>query len=338
MRKHISTIIAILVFITGLSLLLYPTVSDYWNSKHQTAVVANYSDKIEKMDDQDKQAAIDAAVAYNETLLSNAGRFTPSDSELSLYKSLLNADGTGMMGYITIPEIRCKLAIYHSVDDSVLQVGVGHLEGSSLPVGGSSAHCVISGHRGLVSARLFTDIDRLEKGDLFYLHVFGKVLAYEVDKISVVEPEDYGPLEIEEGKDLCTLLTCTPYGINTQRLMVRGHRVVDRLYDESNITSDAARVDKISVVEPEDYGPLEIEEGKDLCTLLTCTPYGINTQRLMVRGHRVVDRLYDESNITSDAARVDTLVVASCVGVVFLLVGIIVSKIWRLRGREKNNS
>lgn len=276
MKKHMSTIIAILVFITGLSLLLYPTVSNYWNSKHQSRVVANYSDTLAKMDKKEKQYAIDQAVQYNESLVLNGNRFSPSDSELSLYKSLLNADGTGMMGYITIPEIRCKLAIYHSVDDSVLQVGVGHLEGSSLPVGGSSTHCVISGHRGLPSARLFTDIDRLEKGDLFYLHVYGKVLAYEVDKISVVEPEDYGPLEIEEGKDLCTLLTCTPYGINTQRLMVRGHRVVDSLYDESNITSDAARV--------------------------------------------------------------DTLVVASCVGVVFLLVGIIVSKIWRFRGREKNNS
>ena len=276
MRKHISTIIAILVFITGLSLLLYPTVSNYWNSLHQSRVVANYSDSMAKLSKQDKQAEIDRAIEYNSGLINNGGRFNPSDSELSEYKSLLNADGTGMMGYITIPEIRCKLAIYHSVDDSVLQVGVGHLEGSSLPVGGSSTHCVISGHRGLPSARLFTDIDRLEKGDLFYLHVYGKVLAYEVDKISVVEPEDYGPLEIEEGKDLCTLLTCTPYGINTQRLMVRGHRVVDGLYDESNITSDAARV--------------------------------------------------------------DTLVVASCVGVVLLLVGIIVSKIWRLRGREKNNS
>lgn len=276
MKKHMSTIIAILVFITGLSLLLYPTVSNYWNSKHQSRVVANYSDTLAKMDKKEKQYAIDQAVQYNESLVLNGNRFSPSDSELSLYKSLLNADGTGMMGYITIPEIRCKLAIYHSVDDSVLQVGVGHLEGSSLPVGGSSTHCVISGHRGLPSARLFTDIDRLEKGDLFYLHVYGKVLAYEVDKISVVEPEDYGPLEIEEGKDLCTLLTCTPYGINTQRLMVRGHRVVDSMYDESNITSDAARV--------------------------------------------------------------DTLVVASCVGVVLLLVGIIVSKIWRLKGREKNNS
>ena len=276
MKKHMSTIIAILVFITGLSLLLYPTVSNYWNSKHQSRVVANYSDTLAKMDKKEKQYAIDQAVQYNESLVLNGNRFSPSDSELSLYKSLLNADGTGMMGYITIPEIRCKLAIYHSVDDSVLQVGVGHLEGSSLPVGGSSTHCVISGHRGLPSARLFTDIDRLEKGDLFYLHVYGKVLVYEVDKISVVEPEDYGPLEIEEGKDLCTLLTCTPYGINTQRLMVRGHRVVDSLYDESNITSDAARV--------------------------------------------------------------DTLVVASCVGIVLLLVGIIVSKIWRLRGHEKNNS
>lgn len=276
MKKRLTTILAVLVFITGLSLLLYPTVSNYFNSLHQSKVVSHYSDALEKMDEAQKQAAIDAAVQYNALLVSNDARFTPSEEETRLYNSLLNPDGTGMMGYITIPEIRCKLAIYHSVDDSVLQVGVGHLEGSTLPVGGSSTHCVISGHRGLPSARLFTDIDRLEKGDLFYLHVYGKVLAYEVDKISVVEPEDYGPLEIEEGKDLCTLLTCTPYGINTQRLMVRGHRVVDSLYDESNITSDAARV--------------------------------------------------------------DTLVVASCVGVVLLLVGFIVSKIWRLRGREKNNS
>lgn len=276
MKKRLTTILAVLVFITGLSLLLYPTVSNYFNSLHQSKVVSHYSDALEKMDEAQKQAAIDAAVQYNALLVSNDACFTPSEEETRLYNSLLNPDGTGMMGYITIPEIRCKLAIYHSVDDSVLQVGVGHLEGSSLPVGGSSTHCVISGHRGLPSARLFTDIDRLEKGDLFYLHVYGKVLVYEVDKISVVEPEDYGPLEIEEGKDLCTLLTCTPYGINTQRLMVRGHRVVDRLYDESNITSDAARV--------------------------------------------------------------DTLVVASCVGVVFLLVGIIVSKIWRLKGHEKNNS
>ena len=246
MKKHISTIIAILVFIAGLSLLLYPTVSNYWNSLYQTRVVANYSDTMKKMDQKEKQNAIDAAAAYNETLLSNAGRFTPSDEELDVYKSLLNADGTGMMGYIVIPEIRCKLAIYHTVDDSVLQVGVGHLEGSSLPVGGKSTHCVLSSHRGLPSAKLFTELDRLKKGDVFYLHVYDRVLAYEVDNIAIVEPNDYGLLEIEEGKDLCTLFTCTPYGINTQRLLVRGHRIENTLED-ANLTSDAAKVNSLVV-------------------------------------------------------------------------------------------
>ena len=177
---------------------------------------------------------------------SNSGRFTPSDSDLSLYKSLLNADGTGMMGYITIPEIRCKLAIYHSVDDSVLQVGVGHLEGSSLPVGGSGTHCVLSSHRGLPSAKLFTELDRMKKGDVFYLHVYDRVLAYQVDNIAIVEPNDYGLLEIEEGKDLCTLFTCTPYGINTHRLLVRGHRV-ENVMDEKNLTADATRVNPLVV-------------------------------------------------------------------------------------------
>ena len=172
MKKHISTIIVILVFVTGLSLLLYPTVSNYWNSFHQSRVVANYSDALAKMDQKKKQAEIDRAVEYNAGLINNGGRFTPSDSKLSEYKSLLNADGTGMMGYITIPKIQVKLAIYHTVDESVLQVGVGHLEGSSLPVGGASTHCVISSHRGLPSAKLFTDLDKLKKGDYFYLHVF----------------------------------------------------------------------------------------------------------------------------------------------------------------------
>lgn len=246
MKKHMSTIIAILVFITGLSLLLYPTVSNYWNSLHQSRVVANYSDALAKMDQKEKQAEIDRAVEYNAGLINNGGRFTPSDSELSEYKSLLNADGMGMMGYVTIPKIQVKLAIYHTVDESVLQVGVGHLQGSSLPVGGSSTHCVISSHRGLPSAKLFTDLDQLKKGDVFYLHVYDKVLAYQVDNIAIVEPNDYGLLEIEEGKDLCTLFTCTPYGINTHRLLVRGHRV-ENVMDEKNLTADAAKVDPIVV-------------------------------------------------------------------------------------------
>lgn len=247
MRKHISTIIAGIVFLTGLSLLLYPTVSNFWNSKHQTQAVADYSNRIEKMDDQEKEDAIAAAEQYNETLLSNSGRFTLTEEELSTYKSLLNADSTGMMGYIEIPEMRCKLAIYHTVDEAVLQVGVGHLEGSSLPVGGSGTHCVLSSHRGLPSAQLFTKLDRLKKGDIFTLHVYGKVLTYEVDQIAIVEPEDYGLLQIEEGQDLCTLLTCTPYGINTQRLLVRGHRIENRSGDDSRVTSDAAEVSSLTV-------------------------------------------------------------------------------------------
>ena len=144
-------------------------------------------------------------------------------------------------------QIRCKLPIYHGVEDSVLQAGIGHIEGSSLPVGGRGTHCVLSGHRGLPSAKLFTDLDKLEKGDIFLLHIYDKVLTYEIDQISIVEPEDYGLLEIEDGKDLCTLLTCTPYGINTQRLLVRGHRIENRSGDDSRVTSDAAEVSSLTV-------------------------------------------------------------------------------------------
>lgn len=241
-----STIVAILVFITGLSLLLYPTVSNYWNSLHQSRVVSNYSDTMAKLTKQKKQAEIDRAVEYNSELVNNEGRFTPSDSELDLYKSLLNADSTGMMGYVTIPKIQVKLAIYHTVDESVLQVGAGHLEGSSLPVGGESTHCVLSSHRGLPSAKLFTELDRMKKGDVFYLHVYDRVLAYQVDNIASVKPNDYGLLEIEKGKDLCTLLTCTPYGVNTHRLLVRGHRV-ENVMDEKNLMADAVRVNPLVV-------------------------------------------------------------------------------------------
>ncbi len=247
MRKHISTIIMAIIFLTGLSLLLYPTVSNFWNSKHQTQVVAEYSDRIEKMGTREKKQALEQAEKYNQTLVSDAKRFTPSEKQEALYKSLLNADGTGMMGYITIPEIKCKLAIYHTVDDSVLQVGIGHLEGSSLPVGGKGTHCVLSGHRGLTSAKLFTDLDKLQKGDIFLLHIYDQVFTYEIDQIRIVEPGDYGPLEIEEDKDLCTLLTCTPYGINTQRLLVRGKRIANRAGDDYRIISDAVKVNTVVV-------------------------------------------------------------------------------------------
>lgn len=248
MRKHISTIILCITFITGLSLLLYPTVSNYWNSQHQTQAVVDYTERIEKMDDSEKLAEIDRAREYNLGLVDNGRRFSPNKEEKEIYNSILSVDDNGMMGYITIPELRLKLAIYHGVDESVLQVGIGHIEGSSLPVGGQSTHCVISGHRGLPSAKLFTDIDKLVVGDVFMLHVYDEMLTYEIDQILIVEPEDYSALAIEEGKDFCTLVTCTPYGINTHRLLVRGHRVENKVIDGTRVTSDAIKVNKYLVI------------------------------------------------------------------------------------------
>lgn len=248
MRKHISTIILCITFITGLSLLLYPTVSNYWNAQHQTQAVVDYTQRIERMDDSEKLNEIGRAVDYNSMLVDNGRRFSPSKQEDELYRGILSTDDNGMMGYITIPELRLKLAIYHGVDESVLQVGIGHIEGSSLPVGGESTHCVLSGHRGLPSAKLFTDIDKLELGDVFMLHVYDEVLTYEVDQILIVEPEDYSALAIEEGKDYCTLITCTPYGINTHRLLVRGHRIENKVIDGTRVTSDAVKVNKYLVI------------------------------------------------------------------------------------------
>lgn len=273
MRKHMATIIAVLVFITGISLLLYPTVSEYWNSLYQSKVVANYSDKMKKMNKKEKQAAIDKAKAYNESLLMNDARFTPTEEQIAEYKSLLNADGLGMMGYIVIPKIHLKLAVSHTVDASVLQVGVGHLEGSSLPVGGKSTHCVLSSHRGLPSAKLFTELDELVKGDIFYLHVYGQVLAYKVDHIATIEPDDYSLFEIEEGKDLCTLFTCTPYGINTQRLVVRGHRISNSL-DGVKLNGDAIKINRYIVA---------------ICIaiIILCTGYTIRKAVRKIKGRRL---------------------------------------------------
>ena len=239
--------IAGIIFLTGLSLLLYPSISNLWNARHQTQVVAEYTKRMESLEDTEKEKALTKAAQYNEALCQDTGRFTPSQEMSAWYRSLLDADKTGMMGYITIPEIKCKLPLYHGVEDAVLQVGIGHLEGSSLPIGGASTHCVLSGHRGLPSAKLFTELDKLQKGDIFLLHVYDQVLTYEVDQIHIVEPGDYGPLKIEEGQDLCTLLTCTPYGINTQRLLVRGKRIKNRAGEDVRVTSDAAKMNTVVV-------------------------------------------------------------------------------------------
>ncbi len=248
LRKYISTIILCITFITGLSLLLYPTVSNYWNAQHQTQAVVDYTERIEKMDDSEKLNEIGRAEDYNSMLIDNGRRFSPNKEEKENYNSILSVDDNGMMGYITIPELRLKLAIYHGVDESVLQVGIGHIEGSSLPVGGEGTHCVLSGHRGLPSAKLFTDIDKLVIGDVFMLHVYDEMLTYEIDQILIVEPEDYSALAIEEGKDYCTLITCTPYGINTHRLLVRGHRVENKVIDGTRVTSDAIKANKYLVI------------------------------------------------------------------------------------------
>lgn len=223
-KKSISTILTILVFLTGVGFLLYPTVSDRWNQAHQSRVIATYTKEVEQLDDSDNEEMIQAARRYNEKLRERADHWNLSKKAKKKYESLLDISGTGIMGYIEIPKIKCSLPVYHGTDEGALQIAIGHLEGSSLPVGGESTHCVLSGHRGLPSARLFTDLDQMQEGDIFILHILDEKLAYEVDQIKVVLPEEMSDLEVIEGEDLCTLVTCTPYGINSHRLLVRGHR------------------------------------------------------------------------------------------------------------------
>ena len=223
--SRLMTLLIVVVFVAGLSFLLYPTASNLWNQAHQSRAIATYTEQVEKLDDSSNKEMLKVARKYNKELLKKADHWKLSKKDKKKYESLLDVSGTGIMGYIEIPKIDCSLPVYHGTDEGALQIAIGHLEGSSLPVGGKSSHCVLSGHRGLPSARLFTDLDQMEEGDTFILNILGHKLAYEVDQIKVVLPEEMSDLEIQEGKDLCTLVTCTPYGINTHRLLVRGHRV-----------------------------------------------------------------------------------------------------------------
>lgn len=245
-KKTITTIILILIFLVGLSLLLYPTVSDYWNSLHQSRAISGYAKQVAGLDDDIYKELLKEAKAYNKTLINKADRFHLTEAEQKEYETYLNVPGTNVIGYIEIDKINCYLPIYHGTDDAVLQVGVGHLEGSSLPVGGKSTHSVISGHRGLSSARLFTDLDQMEEGDTFVLHVLDETLTYEVDQIRIVEPTEFSELAIEKGKDYCTLMTCTPYGINTHRLLVRGYRI-ENASSGARVTADAMQIDPVTV-------------------------------------------------------------------------------------------
>lgn len=248
MKKHTSTILLAIVFVIGLSLLLYPSISDWWNSRFQSQAVIHYAEQVAKMDTNQYEEIWKAAWEYNRELSKRGNRYALDETQREMYESLLDVGGTGIMGYVEVPELGITLPIYHGTDEAVLQIAVGHLEWSSLPVGGEGSHCVVSGHRGLPSAKLFTDLDKMVEGDIFMFRVLDEILTYEVDQILIVEPYELQMLQIEEGKDLCTLVTCTPYGINTHRLLVRGHRVENP--EEAKIvrvTSDAMQIEPLII-------------------------------------------------------------------------------------------
>lgn len=246
-KKNRSTIILVLIFIVGLSLLLYPSLSDYWNSFHQSRAIATYAEAVADLDDVDYEKMWQEAEEYNEQLKNKTNRWTLTEEEEEEYNRILDVGGTGIMGYIEIPKIKVSLPIYHGTDEGVLQIAVGHIPGSSLPIGGMGTHSVVSGHRGLPSAKLFTNLDELKEGDIFMIRVLDETLTYEVDQIRIVEPDDLTSLEIDPEQDLCTLVTCTPYGVNTHRLLVRGHRIENLNDDSIRVTADAMQVDEILV-------------------------------------------------------------------------------------------
>ena len=246
MKTSRSTQILIVIFFVGLGLLLYPSVSNYWNSFHATRAIASYTEAVTEIDNARYEQLWQEAVAYNQRLYGKKDRWVLSDAERAEYESLLDVSGTGIMGYIEIPKIRVSMPIYHGVDESILQVAVGHMESSSLPVGGEGTHCLLSGHRGLPSAKLFTDLDQLVEGDIFLLQVLDEVLTYEVDQIRIVLPNDLQDLELIPGEDLCTLITCTPYGINSHRMLVRGHRI-ETQPDAPRVSADALQLEPVLV-------------------------------------------------------------------------------------------
>ena len=247
-KGNFITPLLIMILLAGLSLLLYPAASNYWNSFHQTRAIAGYWEDVANMDTETYDRLWQEANAYNASLLTRSNAYLLSGEQKAEYGGLLDVSGQGVMGYIEIPEINVSLPIYHGTEDSVLQVAVGHLDWTSLPVGGESSHCVLSGHRGLPSAKLFTNLDKLQEGDTFALRVLNEILTYEVDQILIVEPQDTDALEIEEGKDYCTLVTCTPYGINTHRLLVRGHRMDNAEAAKTvRVTADATRIEPLLV-------------------------------------------------------------------------------------------
>lgn len=246
-KGSISTIILILVLVTGLSLLLYPSFSNYWNDLHQTKAIANYDSVMANMSDEDYSHLFEEAMAYNQALRKIQFPLMYY-GEIPGYDTFLNVTGNGIMGYINIEKINVQLPIYHGTSEEVLQIAVGHVEGTSLPTGGDGTHCVLSAHRGLPSARLFTDLDLLDIGDTFTLSIIDLLLTYQVDQILIVEPNDVESLYPVDGEDYCTLVTCTPYGVNSHRLLVRGTRIEnEKQFANIRVTADASIIDPVLV-------------------------------------------------------------------------------------------
>ena len=243
-----STIILVAIFFVGLSVLLYPTISDFWNEKRQSQAIINYDDLIVDLTPEDYTAIFEKADNYNKKIRNMSTPFLSHKNIADEYYSTLDVNGNGMMGYITIDKIKVQLPIYHGTSDQVLNSAVGHVEGSSLPVGGKSTHSVLSAHRGLPSAKLFTNLDKLVVGDIFTIRILDRTITYQVDQILIVLPQKIDDLYIEEGEDYCTLVTCTPYGINTHRMLVRGTRIENIEPDRViNVITEAYQIDPLIV-------------------------------------------------------------------------------------------
>ena len=246
LKKNGLTLILLLILLIGAGLIAYPSFANWWNSFHQSRAVASYAETVANMNTEEYERIISKAQAYNRKLSRSGILWTLDEDEEKEYKEQLDIGTSGIMGYIDIPKIDVMLPIYHGIEESILQVAVGHIPGTSLPVGGKGSHCVVSGHRGLPSARLFTDIDKLVEGDTFTITVLNKTLTYEVDQSRTVLPTDLSDLQIEKGKDYVTLVTCTPYGINTHRLLVRGHRI-ENADGDASVIADALQIEPIYI-------------------------------------------------------------------------------------------
>ena len=238
--------IIMIVMLVGIGLLLYPSVANYWNQFHQTRAIMAYNDTVSSLSTEDYEKILNDAKEYNKKLGETGIVWKMSKAQKAEYEKQLAVDSSGIMGYVSVPKFHIKLPVYHGTNESVLQIAIGHLEQTSLPVGGESSHCEVSGHRGLPSARLFTDIDKIKEGDTWTMNVLNETLTYECDQIRIVEPEDLSNLQIAKGKDYCTLITCTPYGVNTHRLLVRGHRIPN-VDGNANLTADAIQIEPIYI-------------------------------------------------------------------------------------------